>query len=339
MSDAAVTRDGLAGVRPGREARIWSGPAVGPGQTSQDPRGRTETARPREAAAESYYGKPIINPPVWAEREIAGYLFTGGLAGASSILAAVADVSDRPRLARRSRLCASVAVSISFAALIKDLGRPARFINMLRVIKPTSPMSVGTWVLSAYAPLNYLASATDVAGRATGSGRTAGLGAGVLGSFVASYTGALVANTAVPAWHEGHRELPLLFASSAAAAAGGYGLIAAPRHENAPAARMAVLGAAGELAAELALERRLGPIAETLNTGVAGRRLRAARLLTLAGAASAATVARHSRFGAVLGGGALLVSSLLARLAIFAAGMQSAQDPKYTVQLQRERGH
>jgi hypothetical protein len=139
----------------------------------------------------------------------------------------------------------------------------------------------------------------------------------VLGSFVASYTGALVANTAVPAWHEGHRELPLLFASSAAAAAGGYGLIAAPRHENAPAARMAVLGAAGELAAELALERRLGSIAETLHTGVAGRRLRTARLLTLAGAASAATVARRSRFGAVLGGGALLGSSLLARLAIF----------------------
>ncbi len=134
-------------------------------------------------------------------------------------------------------------------------------------------------------------------------------------------------------------ELPLLFASSAAAAAGGYGLIAAPRLENAPAVRMAVLGAAGELAAERVLERRLGPIAETLHTGVAGRRLGTARLLALAGTASAATVARRSRFGAALGGGALLGSSLLTRLAIFAAGMLSAQDPKYTVQLQRRRGH
>jgi Polysulphide reductase, NrfD len=105
---------------------------------------------------DSYYGQPIINPPVWEEREIAGYLFCGGLAGASSILAAVADGSARPRLADRARLCASAAVTVSFAALIKDLGRPARFVNMLRVFKPTSPMSVGTWILSAYAPLNYL---------------------------------------------------------------------------------------------------------------------------------------------------------------------------------------
>jgi formate-dependent nitrite reductase membrane component NrfD len=289
--------------------------------------------------ADSYYGRPIINPPVWEEREIAGYLFCGGLAGASSILAAAADLSARPRLADRARLCASAAVTVSFAALIKDLGRPERFVNMLRVLKPTSPMSVGTWILSAYAPLNYLASATTVARRAPLVGRAAGVGAGLLGSAVASYTAALIADTAVPAWHEGYRELPFLFASSAAAAAGGFGLVAAPVLENAPAARMALLGSAGELIAERLLERRLGPIAQTLHSGVAGRRMRTAKLLSAAGLVASATGVRRSRAGAALTGAGLLSASALTRFGVFAAGMESARDPRYTVQLQRARSN
>jgi formate-dependent nitrite reductase membrane component NrfD len=285
----------------------------------------------------SYYGQPIINPPVWEELEIAGYLFCGGLAGASSILAAAADASARPRLATRARLCASAAVTVSFAALIKDLGRPERFVNMLRVFKPTSPMSVGTWILSAYAPLNYLASATTVARRAPLVGRAAGVGAGLLGSAVASYTSALIADTAVPAWHEGYRELPFLFAGSATAAAGGFGLLAAPVAENAPAARMALIGSAGELIAERLLERRLGPIAETLHTGVAGRRMRASKLLFTAGLIASGAGVPRSRVGAALTGAALLTGSALTRFGIFAAGIESARDPRYTVQLQRDR--
>ena len=296
-----------------------------------------EPSRPHPASADSYYDKPIINLPVWEEREIAGYLFLGGLAGASSIMAAAADVSHRPRLAARARLCASAAVSVSFAALIKDLGRPLRFVNMLRVIKPTSPMSVGTWILSAYAPLNYVASSSTLTDRAPWVGRAAGIGAALLGSGVASYTGALLADTAVPAWHEGHRELPFLFAGSAAAAAGGFGLIAAPRSENGPAARMALLGAAGELVAELRLERRLGPIAQTLRTGTAGRRLRAAKLLSAVGLAATAAGVRHSRAGSRVAGGALLIGSALTRFGLFAAGIESARDPRYTVQTQRAR--
>jgi formate-dependent nitrite reductase membrane component NrfD len=292
---------------------------------------------PSDDPSGSYYGLPIINPPVWEELEIAGYLFLGGLSGASSILAAGADLSGRPRLATPARLCASAAITLSFAALIKDLGRPARFVNMLRVLKPTSPMSVGTWILSAYAPLNFLATASTVAGRAPRIGRAAGLGAGLLGSGVASYTGALIADTAVPAWHEGHRELPLLFVASAAAAAGGFGLAAAPVSENAPAARMALLGSAGELLVERLLERRLGPIAETLRTGVAGRRLRAAKLLSAAGLAAIAVGARRSRVASALTGAGLVAASALTRFGIFAAGMESARDPAYTVALQRAR--
>jgi len=245
--------------------------------------------------------------------------------------------AGHPRLSRRAGVSASAAISLSFAALIKDLGRPARFVNMLRVLKPTSPMSVGTWLLSAYAPLVYGTTASELLGRAPRGGRLAGAGAGVLGSAVATYTAALIADTAVPAWHEGHRELPFLFAGSAASAAGGLGLLIAPRQESGPARRMAVLGAAGELIADRVLERGLGIVAPALHEGVAGRRLTAARGLTAAGAALALTTGRRSRLLSGCAGAALVAGSALTRFGLFAAGVQSARDPRYTVELQRHR--
>ncbi len=326
MSGAAVTRDGLESVRPGREARTWSG---------TESTYRTE--EPRRHPNASYYGAPIINPPVWEEREIAGYLFTGGLAGASSLLAAGAELTGRPTLARRSKLCASGAIVVSLTALIHDLGRPERFLNMMRVFKPTSPMSVGTWILAGYAPLNLVSSASAVLGRAPRVGRAAGSGAAVLGAAVSTYTAALVSNTAVPAWHVGHRELPFLFAGSAASAAAGFGLIASPLHENSPAVRMGAIGAAGELIAARLIKRRAGVVAETLEHGTGGRRLKLAELLAGAGAGLAVAGGRRSRLVAAASGTALLVGSAYSRFGLFAAGMASAEDPKYTVVPQRER--
>lgn len=301
------------------------------GVTGSDP------ARAQDPAAGSYYGRPIIKEPVWEELEIAGYLFTGGLAGASSLLAAGAQQTGRPALARRAKLGASGAIGISLAALIKDLGRPERLLKMLRVLKPTSPMSVGVWILFVYAPLNFAGTGSELLDRAPRIGRLASTLAGGLGAGVASYTAALIADTAVPAWHEGHRELPFVFVASAASAGGGFGLIAAPLCENTPAQRMALFGAGCELLAEQLLERRLGIVAETLHDGVAGRRLRAAKLLGITGAIGAATLARRSRTAAVGSGAALLAASALTRFGLFAAGIESARDPKYTVAQQRAR--
>ncbi len=298
----------------------------------------TQTPPGQNPPPDSYYGMSVLNPPVWEELEIAGYLFLGGLSGASSILAAVADLSGRPTLARRAQLCASGAISVSFVALIKDLGRPARFVNMLRVFKPTSPMSVGTWILSAYAPLNYAASASSLTGVLVPAGRASGIGAALLGSLVSTYTSALIADTAVPAWHEGHRELPFLFAGSSAMVAGGIGLMAAPRAENSPAWRMAVIGGTVELVCERMLEARLGPVVgETMSTGSAGERLKRAKALAAGGLVIAGLWGRRSRSAAVLGGAALAAASAYTRFGIFAAGMQSARDPRYTVAPQRER--
>jgi hypothetical protein len=146
-----------------------------------------------------------------------------------------------------------------------------------------------------------------------------------------------VGNTAVPAWHGGYRELPFLFAGSAASAGAGFGLIAAPRSENAPARRMGALGATAEMVAGQLMERRLGMVAQTLHTGTAGRRMTAAKVLSAAGTLGALTVARRSRLGAALSGAALLAGSALTRFGLFAAGMESARDPKYTVEPQRQR--
>lgn len=284
----------------------------------------------------SYYGKPVIKPPSWSARDIAGYFFLGGLAGAGSVLAAGAQLTGRPETARALKISSLGAITLSAAALVNDLGRPERFVNMLRVFKPTSPMSVGSWVLSAYGPAAGAAAFSAVTGRLPRAGALATGAAALLGPAVASYTAVLAADTAVPAWHGAHRELPYVFVSSAAAAASGMALLAGPSQENAPARTAAVLAAAGEMAAMTAAERRLGMVAETYRRGRGGALLRTSRALTLAGAAGAALLAGRHREAAAVSGALLLAGSACTRFGIFAAGVASAEDPAYTVIPQRE---
>src|SRR5207244_12425179 len=96
----------------------------------------------------SYYGRPIIKEPVW-ETDIPLYFFTGGLAGASDLLALGAQLSGNHRLRVSALAAAAAGAAISPYFLIKDLGRPLRFLNMLRVFKVASPVSVGTWLFAA----------------------------------------------------------------------------------------------------------------------------------------------------------------------------------------------
>ncbi|HEY4918346.1 MAG TPA: NrfD/PsrC family molybdoenzyme membrane anchor subunit [Solirubrobacteraceae bacterium] len=300
---------------------------------------RGEQAMVPEAEFSSYYGRPVVKEATWAPLDIAGYLFLGGLAGASSPLAAGAQLSGRPGLARPLKLGAAGAISLSLVALVHDLGRPARFLNMLRVFKPTSPMSVGVWILTAYAPAAGAAALGELVplGRLQPLAKLGTAAAAMLGPAVASYTGVLIANTATPAWHEGHREMPFVFVGSAASAAAGLGLLGAPLGENTPARRLAVIGALAELGAVRLLQRRVGVVAETYKCGRAGLLMRTAEALTVVGVLGAIRAAHRTRLGAVLSGAALLSASACARFGIFEAGLQSARDPKYTVQPQRER--
>ncbi|MEO8850369.1 MAG: NrfD/PsrC family molybdoenzyme membrane anchor subunit [Allobranchiibius sp.] len=285
----------------------------------------------------SYYGRPILKEPTWKAPDIAGYLFAGGLAGASSGLGAGAALTGRPALARVSRVGAVVAIGASLGALVHDLGRPARFINMLRVAKWTSPMSMGSWLLSGYAPLAAVAAFSDITGRLPRIGRASGLGAAVLGTGVASYTAVLIADTAVPAWHEVWRELPFVFVGSAASAAGGLGLLAAPVAQTGPAQRLALGGAALELIVNERMTRNAGIVGETFHQGRAGALLRAAKIATVSGAVGAAVLGSRSRWGSAASGAALLAGSALTRFGIFEAGRASTLDPKFVVIPQRER--
>lgn len=290
-----------------------------------------------EATPTSYYGQPIINRPVWQAPDIPGYLYLGGLAGASSVLAAGADLTGRVRLARDLKVAATGAVGLSLVALIHDLGRPARFLNMLRVFKPRSPMSVGSWLLSAYGTASAGAAGSALTGVFPRTGRAATLGAALLGPAVAAYTAVLLSDTAVPAWHEAYRELPFLFTGSAAASAAGLALVTGRPADTAPARRAAVLAAATELGAETVLRRRLGKLGEPYHEGKAGRLMRAAGILTGAGALGAATAGARSRAAAAGSGLALMAGSALSRFAVFQAGFVSADDPAYTVGPQRAR--
>ena len=283
----------------------------------------------------SYYGRPVLKETVWGP-DIPSYLFLGGLAGASSALAAAAQLSGHPELARAAKAGAAGAISLSMVALVHGLGRPARFINMLRVLKVTSPMSDGTWILSAYTPLALAAAAAGVTRRLPRAGLAATVPAAALGPAVATYTSVLLADTAVPAWHEGHREMPFVFAGSAAAAAGGLGMLAVRPEHAGQAVTFAVLGAAAELTAKSLLLSRLGPAAEPYQKGRAGTMMEAGEVLTAAGLAGA-VLAGRSRAAAALSGAALMAASALTRFGVFEAGRASARDPKYTVGPQRER--
>ncbi|RBM22139.1 NrfD/PsrC family molybdoenzyme membrane anchor subunit [Streptomyces sp. PT12] len=338
MSENRVTRDGLRGERQGRDATFGNGVfgAGQPGGGHRKRRRRGEELAVPPADFTSYYGRPVIKAPAWAPADIAGYLFLGGLAGAGSVLAAGAAATGRPATARAMKVSSLGAITLSTAALVHDLGRPGRFHHMLRVVKPTSPMSVGSWLLAAYGPMAGAAAASDVTGLLPRAGRAATRGAALLGPGIAAYTGVLLADTAVPAWHDAHRTLPFLFAASAAAAASGMALATGPVAENGPARRAAVLGAAAELALTRAVHRRAGLAGETYGHGAAGRLLRAAKALGWAGAAGAALLGRH-RAPAALSGAALLAASACTRFGVFRAGIASAHDPKYTIAPQRER--
>jgi polysulfide reductase-like protein len=331
VSGSDVTREGMRGVRPGRAAPA----AQQPGRRFRRRRGGEQPMVPR-AEFTSYYGKPVINAPIWESPDIPGYLFVGGLAGASSLLAAGAQVTRRAALTRSAKLGAAGAGALAMAGLVRDLGRPLRFLNMLRVFKPTSPMSVGSWLLAGYLPAAGVAAATGVTGRLPRLGAVATGGAAVFGPAVAAYTAALISDTAVPAWHDGFREMPFVFTGSAAMAAGGLGLVTAPTGEQAPARNLALLGLAAEAIAFERMTRRIGMVAEPYHHGRGGAYIRAGQALSVLGAAGA-VFGRRDRLLSGLSGAALLAASAATRWGVFHAGLESANDPRYTVVPQRQR--
>jgi formate-dependent nitrite reductase membrane component NrfD len=284
----------------------------------------------------SYYGRSIVKEPVWTW-EIPAYFFTGGIAGGSGVLHGIGRLTGNERLARTSLFVAAAMEAVSPLLLISDLGRPERFLNMFRVFKVTSPMSVGSWILGVSGGATMTAAALELVERLKPLKVAAETVSFLSGPPLTTYTGALVANTAIPAWHEGRHELPWLFGASASATSGAATTLFLAPAEAGPARRLAVGGAVGELVWTQLMEKRLGFVGEVYKQGEAGKAARVAKTCTALGAGLLAWKGGRSRAAAVAGSALVLAGGAAMRWSIYKAGFQSARDPRYTVVPQRER--
>jgi len=288
----------------------------------------------------SYHGRPVLKQPVWTW-EIPCYFYLGGVAGTSAGLAYLSQLRGNEVLGRRAWAVALAGISASPGLLVSDLGRPERFLNMLRVFKVTSPMSVGSWVLAGAGTSTAVAAANAWTGLLPRVAKLARPAAALLGLPLSTYTAALLANTAIPVWHESHRLLPLVFGSGAALGSGAAVVIATPTGHAAPARRLALGAAALELGVTELMRKRLGEHGEPYTRGDAARFANISRVCIVAGGALLAAKGASSRTAAIAGGALLSAAALSTRWSVFKAGHQSAADPKYVVGPQRraiERG-
>jgi formate-dependent nitrite reductase membrane component NrfD len=287
------------------------------------------------SSMDSYYGRPIVKEPVW-QPEVPVYFLTGGIAGSCSVLHGIGRLTRNDGLAKTALYVGAAADVVSPILLISDLGRPERFLKMLRVFKVTSPMSVGSWLLLFSSGASATAAALELLGVLKPVKWVAELVSFVTGPPLATYTGALVADTSIPVWSEARDELPWLFGASAAATGGAATVLFAPSKSAGPARRAALLGAVAELGLTQYMERKLGFVGEVYHQGEAGRYGRVAKACTAAGAALLLR-SRRSRVLASAGSALLLAGGAALRFSVFKAGFQSARDPRYVVATQRER--
>jgi len=201
-----------------------------------------------------YYGQPVVRPPVWTW-EIPIYFFVGGLGGMSAVIAFGALLFHHFDVARTAIWVAAIASVLSPILLILDLGRPHLFINMLRVFKPQSAMSMGAWILAAFGmcvvpglialelqTFHVLGGAIDyILGLAAG---ILVFGSALFGMLLATYTGVLIGATAIPAWFLHHRLLPIHFGTAGLGSAAA--LLELLGHRIAPLNALGLFAAAVE---------------------------------------------------------------------------------------------
>lgn len=308
------------------------------GKQRPDPAG-PDAADPDAARSDiAYYGQPIVKPPVWTW-EVPAYFFVGGLSGMAAVIAFAALLMGAgPELASLCRSALWLAVlgaAASAGLLVLDLGRPARFLNMLRVLKPRSPMSVGAWTLTAFgAAATFAAILAEMRfGGILGAPRAgvaallvvAAGGAAVLGALLATYTGVLLAASAIPTWFAHRKLLPAHFGvASLGSAAALLELLGY---------RLGALHLLGFAAA--ALEIALALVVELGHGGGEDRAVRQGRsgAMVRAGAALAGPLSLLARLAGWVPAAALafLAGAALSRFGWVEAGRASARDPRATL--------
>jgi formate-dependent nitrite reductase membrane component NrfD len=285
----------------------------------------------RTGAPPSQVQGPVIKPPVWTW-EVPLYFWLGGMASGASFVAMACDLVGDEESARKARIVSLAALGPSPVLLIMDLGRPERFYKMLRIIKPRSPMSMGVWALTAFGNFAAGSVGADLLGRRR-TARAMTVAQAASGVYLGSYTGVLLATTAVPVWARSREFLgPIFVATGTATGAATVRLLLAatglpPGHPTREAlARIE----AGAMTAELALswvnEKRLGRLAHALEEGTAGRLFQGAKALAAAGIV---TRLAHRRLPAWVQHAAsvgYLTAALMFRYAWVGAGKLSARD-------------
>jgi Polysulphide reductase, NrfD len=298
--------------------------------------------RGREGTPPTIVQGPVMKAPVWTW-EVPLYFWFGGMAAGATFVAVACDVAGDHRSARVARKVALGALLPCPPLLIKDLGRPARFYNMLRIFKPRSPMSMGSWCLTAFGGLLTGAIGADLLGRER---LARGLGAAttVTGGYLGSYTGVLLASTAVPVWARSHLFLGPIFVSTATltgASATRLVLVAGGQPEGHPTREALARVEIGAMAAELLLSEindyRLGRLALSLDEGAGARWFKGAQWLARAGLLQ--RLARH-RTGAWAEHGAsvcFMAAALCFRFAWVRSGRSSAHDDEAVARMARGR--
>jgi hypothetical protein len=249
-----------------------------------DAPGVRPSGSPMPVPAEGYYGLPLLKAPVWTW-EIPAYFFVGGTAGAAAVIGAMARATGgSPELVRDARWIAAAGAAISPPLLISDLGRPERFLNMLRVFKLQSPMSVGAWTLVAFSTAAGAAAFADAVHRSSGDrvavkvlGDAAEVLSAATGVVLSTYTGVLLGATAIPAWSKNVRLLPVHFGVSGMGAA--VSILELLGHRRSALNALGIGAAVIETAIGLALERGPGAELDPLRVGRSGNLTRLATLL------------------------------------------------------------
>ena len=285
---------------------------------------------------------PMMKPAVWTW-EVPLYFWLGGIAGGSSLVGFACDVAgdeDSAAVARKVALGAAIPCA---PLLIMDLGRPERFLNMLRVFKPRSPMSMGAWCLASFSTVAGLAVAADVAGQRR-IARPLGALLAFFGTYLGSYTGALLGATAVPVWARSRHLLGPIFvctATATGAATNRLVLVAMGVPVGHPTRNalgtIETVAMAGELALSTLNEKRLGRLAESLAQGRPGALFRFAKWAVRVGLAlrlarGRGPVVHH--VASVL----YLAAGLAFRMAWVGAGRTSASDDEAVARMARLKG-
>lgn len=291
-----------------------------------------------------YYGIHLLKEPQWTA-EIPLYFFVGGAAGSSAVIGTIAEWTGLDeKIARDARWAAALGAVISSGLLISDLGRPSRFLNMLRVFKPQSPMSMGAWVLAGFGTFSganlfaqlmqdYLGPSIIVSVLKHSSQALSAL----FGLPFHNYTGVLIGASVIPVWNHNIRSLPIHFGTSGLLA--GTSVLELMGNEDSTALNLIGIGAAAlETYEGFHLEMKRDPVInEPLKHGVSGWVTRAGGVLSgpvplalrLAALISGRRATKLRRLAAWSG----IAGSILTRYGWVRAGHASARDWRLPVEV------